>query len=290
MSGDAGQEGLEPEYITSVKTNSAPLIVAGEDFFAPNLSSIVGAVTTTRRGGVSSGIYASFNLGDHVGDVTRTVIENRAILADLLGLDDLRWVQQVHGVQLHRVNAASARVENAASVASDAPVVADALWTDQKRIGLCIMTADCLPIFVSDRLGRVVAMVHGGWRSLIGGILQNLAQTLSVELGNSRLALKAWIGPSISFSNYPVGEEILTQIAAAYGSDLAKHVCRKHAKGLHADLLALAAWCLQDANIDYIGNSGLCNYADQQFYSYRRSRRENSELETGRMASVIWLK
>lgn len=42
----------------------------------------VRAFTTTRAGGVSRGPYASFNLGDHVGDDPAAGGQNRELLRD----------------------------------------------------------------------------------------------------------------------------------------------------------------------------------------------------------------
>ena len=230
----------------------------------------VGAVTTTRSGGVSEAAYACFNLGDHVGDDALTVAKNRALLAKHLNLRRLVWVQQVHGINVHRVGR-DLRTPD---------VAVDALWTDQKSVGLCILTADCLPIFIADADGSLVAMVHGGWRSLAGGIIQKLGVRL---LGLSD-QLVGWIGPGISAANYQVGEEFISEIERAYGSHVAKQVCKSRGGGdWFADLNVLASWCMQDTGIHVVGSSGFCSYADRRFYSYRKQQ------ITGRMASVIWI-
>ena len=247
-------------------------------FLTPGKHEMLDAVTTTCGGGESRGEYASFNIGDHVGDKPLHVANNRSALAGQLDLDDLRWVQQVHGTSCHYVGA---RTERSAEYE---PVVADALWTDRPDVGLCIMTADCLPIFVADVDTRVVAMVHGGWRSLAGGILQNLA----AELATRKLTLRAWIGPGIAFESYPVGMELRNEISRRYGEEVASTVCRENAGTLHADLATLAAHCLEDAGMEYCGKSAVCTFRDPRFYSHRRTFA--TAKATGRMASVIWIK
>lgn len=241
-------------------------------FLSSKLSQRIGAISTTRSGGVSGGAYAEFNLADHVGDDIEAVTQNRAMLAKSLQLEDLKWIQQVHG----------SRVLNAACLGNDEqPANADALWTDQKQVALCILTADCLPIFISDHQGQVVAMVHGGWRSLVGGIIQNVASALAA----SSQKLVGWTGPGISFLNYPIGTELRDEIRTAYGEKIAQQVCRSKAGNLHADLGLLAKCCMLEAGIHFCGQSALCSFADTRFFSYRRS-----PSETGRMASVIWIR
>ena len=57
------------------------------------------ALTTTRVGGLSREPYASFNLGDHVGDAADDVRRNRARLREALTLPaEPAWLKQVHGV------------------------------------------------------------------------------------------------------------------------------------------------------------------------------------------------
>jgi YfiH family protein len=162
--------------------------------------------------------------------------------------------------------------------------VADAMWTDQPKVGLCIMTADCLPVFIADSNARIVAMVHGGWRSLVGGIIQKL----SANFDDRALKLRAWIGPGISFASYPVGSELRDEICSAYGDKIAFQVCREHKGAMHADLSLLTQHCLAEADIEYCGVSSTCNYLDKRFYSHRRA--SLNAKPTGRMASVIWIK
>ena len=49
----------------------------------------INALTTTRIGGVSKGIYAGLNLGDHVNDDGDSVAQNREILKKELNLVSL---------------------------------------------------------------------------------------------------------------------------------------------------------------------------------------------------------
>jgi copper oxidase (laccase) domain-containing protein len=59
----------------------------------------VGALVTTRTGGVSRGPFASFNLGTRVGDDPAAVEHNREILRSRLPGDPV-WLQQVHGTEV----------------------------------------------------------------------------------------------------------------------------------------------------------------------------------------------
>ena len=54
---------------------------------APNIAAV--HAFTTRCGGVSGGIYASLNLGEHRGDEPDKVRENYRLLCEALGAENL---------------------------------------------------------------------------------------------------------------------------------------------------------------------------------------------------------
>src|SRR3954468_22204943 len=68
----------------------------------------VTAAVTTRHGGVSTGAYASLNLGDHVGDDHALVLRNRDLVAAELGVDRLTIPDQQHGATVAVIDASLA--------------------------------------------------------------------------------------------------------------------------------------------------------------------------------------
>ena len=102
----------------------------------PNVRSLV----TTRIGGVSQGIYASLNLGDHVGDDPRFVAENRARLrewtvhiGDGAAACSPVWLNQVHGTRV---------VDTAALSANAKAPEADAAFS--RKAGCLLYTSRCV--------------------------------------------------------------------------------------------------------------------------------------------------
>ena len=225
----------------------------------------VRALTTKTQGGVSTGAYASLNLASHVGDRFLDVARNRAELEYELSLPSApRWLNQVHGCRI--VDAA-----NAAGVPPDA----DGSFTLKPGVVCAVLTADCLPIVLADRLSRCVATLHGGWRGLEAGIIAAGVAALPVP----PTALVAWLGPAIGPSHYEVGEEV----CAAFGPEAA---CAFQAIGngkYRADLYAIARLKLKAAGITEVYGGGLCTVADPAFFSYRRTK------VCGRMATLAWM-
>jgi YfiH family protein len=229
----------------------------------------VHALTTTRFGGVSQGVFAALNVGDHVSDLELDVRKNRELLSSSLKLSrEPQWLSQVHGIELVQAQDDAVRRE------------ADACWTDEKGLACIVMTADCLPVFFSDSAGSKVAVAHAGWRGLLNGVLEN---TLSLYPDPSDVHV--WFGPAIGPDAFEVGAEVREQFCdnSREASEAFKPVDSTHNKYL-ANIYELAAMRLRSQGVVNVSSSDLCTYSDsERFYSYRR------DGQTGRLASLIWI-
>jgi YfiH family protein len=241
-----------------------------EDWIVPDwpAPACVHAVTTTRQGGVSQGVFSSMNPADHVGDDPKAVAANRACLHRALALPARpAWLQQVHGIT----------VVDAASL-TGVPQ-ADAAYACRPGVVCTVLTADCLPLLLCDKGGECVAAVHAGWRGLAAGVIEQAVHALS-RPGD---ALLAWLGPAISPAAYRVGDAVRDtfmghdpRAAAAFTATVDG--------GWHADLYALARQRLGDCGVRHVYGGEHCSYGEpERFYSYRR------DGACGRMASLIWI-
>jgi polyphenol oxidase len=208
---------------------------------------------TDRFNGVSTGTYASLNLGDHVGDDQNKVRENRALVARAAGVarEDLVTVRQVHG----------ATVLNGSAVTTTSK--ADALVSDGGELALAILVADCVPLaFVDSSSGRI-ALVHAGWRGLTAGVI---AKTL---VGFDPGATHAFIGPSISKERYQVGPEVAQHFSSVDGALSADGGDRSR-----LDLRLVATHQLLDAGVasDHIERSRNVTDGGEVFFSDRAQR------------------
>jgi len=222
------------------------------------------ALFTTRRGGSSTGAYASLNMGATVGPQPVDVLQNRRRLADGLGVV-LAWGHQVHG--------SAVAVAAGAAVPSDAPEQSDGQATAVPGVAATVMVADCLPVAIAGE-GAVV-MVHAGWRGLAQGIIGRGADRLR-ELG-ARGPLHAAIGPGAGPCCYEVGDEVHA-VFCAEGAAVRR--------GRNLDLKLIAALHLERAGVDVIHDLGLCTICCEEslFFSHRRDRGV-----TGRQAGLAWL-
>ena len=238
------------------------------DFLQPDwpAPARVKSLQTLRSGGVSVAPWASFNLGDHVGDDPLHVSANRDALTACLPSAPC-WLQQVHGTLA--VNA-----EN-----TPKPAVADAAFTRQPGRVCAVMTADCLPVLFCDRAGSVVAAAHAGWRGLLGGVLESTLSVMAVAPEH----VLAWLGPAIGPSAFEVGDEVRAAFVAELPAAGEAFAPCGQGKWL-ADLYALARLRLARAGVTTVYGGNACTYSDPaHYFSYRR------DGVTGRMATLIWL-
>lgn len=228
----------------------------------------VRALTTTRLGGASRGPYESFNLGDHVGDDPGAVQRNRALLRGALNLPaEPLWLNQVHGTNV--VDAATA----------SPGVTADGAHTDKPGVVLAALTADCLPVFLCDRAGTRIALLHAGWRGLAAGVIEAGV----AHLGVPEADLLAWLGPAIGPDSYEVGDEVRAAFVARDAA--AARAFRTNGPGRWwADMYDLARQRLRALGVREVHGGQHCTLREQdRFFSYRR------DGQCGRMASLLWL-
>ena len=232
----------------------------------------VRALCTTRQGGVSQPPWDSLNLGVHVGDNPGDVRENRHRLAQQAGLKEanIGWLNQVHGTDV--VELSPGNIQTVPD--------ADASYTRHPGIACAILTADCLPVVLADRAGTVVGAAHAGWRSLCGGVLENLIAAMAVE----PTELVAWLGPAIGPQKFEVGPEVREAFVAANPESDEAFTSEGARQGHYlADIYHLARIRLMAAGMMDIHGVGLCTVSDtDRFYSYRR------DGQTGRMATLVW--
>ena len=217
---------------------------------------------TTRRGGVSSGPYASLNLGLLTQDDRANVAENRTRVCAAVGADATRLAlnRQVHEATVNR------------AVAGERGRPGDGLWTDQPELPLLALTADCLPIAVARTAGTpALAVLHVGRLGLLVGI----ATAGVAALANG--ALVAVVGPGIGPCCYEVGAEIRDAYRTRFGNDVVR--------GDKLDLWTATERALREAGVTSVERTDLCTACNPDlFFSHRR---DNGV--TGRQGVIAYL-
>ena len=236
----------------------------------------VGALMTTREGGVSNAPFDSMNMGIRAGDDAAAVVRNREAFAAVIGATPV-YLDQVHGNRVVRLKRSDARPA--------APAVqADASATAEPGIACTVLVADCLPVLFAAPHGRAVGAAHAGWRGLAGGVLEATLGAVCDLAGCAGEEVQCWLGACIGPRRFEVGEDVLL----AFGADPSAHRSPgferlREGKWL-ADLALLARMRLRQAGVRAASGGGWCTFEDPaRFYSFRRDR------VTGRMAACVWI-
>ena len=230
-----------------------------------------------RRGGVSSGPYASLNVGTGSPDDPDLVERNRRIAADaVLPGAELATVYQVHSALCVPVTA---------PWPLDERPHADAMVTDRPGVLLGILTADCAPVLLADRQAGVVGAAHAGWKGAIGGVTDHTIAAMEA-LGADRSRIAAAIGPCIAQASYEVDEGFLKRFCE---DDPASERFFKPGRSGHQqfDLSGYVAARLAAAGIGTVAITGHDTLAEEErFFSYRRSTLAGED-GYGRQISLI---
>ena len=224
-------------------------------------------VTTTRAGGVSKPPFATFNLGDHVGDDPKAVAANRRRLAEAIKTDGIVWMNQVHSADV-------ALVDHGGETVADT----DGLVTTTPRLALAVVTADCVPVLMADARAGVVAAVHAGRVGAANGIVARALETM-VEAGADVGDVSVLLGPAVSGRNYEVPEAMAADVERVLPGSRTK--TGRGTPGL--DLRAGIATQLRSLGVMSIDIDPRCTVEDRNLFSHRRDN------PTGRLASLIWL-
>ena len=221
------------------------------------------------EGGKSSDNFANFNLAIHGNDNNVSVSENRSILREYYGLpSNPSWISQTH----------SSICVDASSLKKI--VEADASYSFKPGVVCTILTADCLPVFVSKKDGSMVGIAHAGWKGLISGVIENLIESFHCK-GRD---LVVHLGPAISKHYFEVGVEI-KDLYLSKNSNFARSFSFYRYK-YYLDLYDAAKVILESFNITLISGGDRCTFKESdEFFSYRRDG-----VNSGRMAHLIWLK
>lgn len=232
------------------------------------------AAFTTRHGGESGGAFSSLNLSDGQGDDVAVVEDNRArVAAALTALDGGRRSpptmvspRQEHGLRV--VGTAEYAREGTRSPCDGLTLRAPL----DDGLAALLLFADCVPVIL---VGEVdVAVVHGGWRGLVGGVVQQGARAMTGPPG------AAFVGPSIGPCCFSVGEEVAQAFARRYGDGVVR-------EGPRVDLWKAAEHALAEVEVSAarVVNPRLCTVCNRDlFFSYR-----GDGPLTGRQGAVAWV-
>lgn len=234
----------------------------------------------TRRGGVSTDLYDSLNVGVGSRDDPAAVSENRGRVAGWFGrsADDLAACYQVHSA-VARVAEAGWRGERPEG---------DAVVTSAPGVVCAVLTADCAPVLMADPETGVVAAVHAGWKGALMGVVHSAVAAMEAA-GARTDRLLAVVGPCIAQASYEVGADFQERFEHHDpGSSRFFVPASTDGKRLF-DLPGFVLWRLEEAGVGQAAWTGHDTRADTETFFSNRRAHLSGEPDFGRMMSAISL-
>ena len=179
-----------------------------------------------------------------------------------------KFLHQVHGNHV---------VEYEETPKDQLIIQADACFTRTPDVICAVMTADCLPVLITDTAGSFVAAVHCGWRSLYSNILAKTIQAIQPKHD-----VLVWFGPCIQVKQYEVDQSFVINYLNHH-PDAASAFTPVINNKIHANLNRMAQIQLHKLGITQIVMNNECTYLDDRYYSWR----QNKTIK--RMASMTWI-
>jgi YfiH family protein len=254
----------------------------GIEYFVCKKLEMLGWLThafSTRLGGVSPLPKDALNLTFVNYDTKDNVLLNRKKFLRALDIpnDALYTLKQKHSNKV-------VVVDTADNTESNLDSAGDALVSNQAGLALAIQVADCYPVLLVDVNRRVIANIHAGWRSTLGGIIEHTLEILQKHFGCKSSDLLAVIGPGIGKCCYEVGSEVVERFAELlpYRKTFWQPVSTNT---YNLDLLGIIKYQLRDFGLGYgqIIALVLCTSCHVDlFFSYRKEGKNS-----GRMMAVI---
>ena len=235
---------------------------------------------STRIGGASDGVFASLNLGNPSGcelqDAGERIEENYQRLQATIGCAAMERCRanQVHGAGVLHLRTGEP-FENGRK--------ADAIVSDDPARLAAVRVADCVPVLLATRDGRLVAAVHAGWRGVIAGVVAKAVAEMSDRSRARSRDILAAVGPCIGMDAFEVGGEVIAEFERVFES--AAPIRRRDDGKGYVDLRRAVRQQLMNMGLpdESIDVSDRCTFRDaDEFYSHRR---DNGV--TGRMAALI---
>jgi len=236
----------------------------------------------TRRGGISEGNFVNLNFSSTEGDSKDNVRTNWRNLAEAFNIDVGRFfvVNQVHGEEILTID------RPLAELIVPEPSQFDAIITDQPGVAIGMKTADCVPIFFVDKVKRIIAVAHAGWRGTSLSIAAKVVETLITGFACRADDIIAAIGPAIGPCCYQVDEPVFNAMRGHKGRESFFSSGREKGKWMLdlslANKIQIIGKGIPDRNIYTAGYCTSCNR--DIFYSHR-----GEAGNTGRQLNFIML-
>ena len=233
-----------------------------------------------KSGGKSEGIYKSLNCGSGSNDKKKRIKENLKIVKNKISKKSKKIFL------LHQVHSNKFVFVDKSFKLNKKNMKADAIITNQKKLPIAVLTADCVPILLYDYKKNIIAAIHAGWKGAFKGIIKKVINFM-LSKGCKNNSIIAAIGPCIRQSNYNVREDFKKKFIKKDKRN--KIFFKKKKNTLYFNLPNFVKSQLKSNKITNIDMLNIDTFVKKNnFFSARRSLRSN-HADYGRNISIIMI-
>ena len=209
---------------------------------------------------------------------------NRVAMEFGLGTDDMVRLQQTHTdliCPIKHTNGGEGITKNEIAKSYDGVI------TDEKEIMLCVVTADCTPVFLCDPINGVVAMVHSGRAGTMKDIAGKAVDKMESEYGSKPENIRCILGPYICQKHHEVEKKDIEGFYYNYSDGECEKILLKSGEKYYVDMGAAIRFSLRGRGLldEYITDNHVCTYENADLFSWRRDHNPDA-----RILSFIFMK
>ena len=233
-----------------------------------------------KNGCKSDGIYRSLNCGLGSNDKKDRIKKNLKIVKKKIDK------KSKNIFLLHQVHSNKFVFIDKKFKTNKKKIKADAIITDQKKIPIAVLTADCVPLLLYENKQKIIAAVHVGWKGAYKGIINNVVNFM-LKKNCKKNKIIAAIGPCIKQDNYNVKEDFKKKFIK---HDKKNKIFFKEKKNMiYFDLPNFVKSQLKSNEIRKIDKINIDTFDKKNnFFSARRSLRLKHD-DYGRNISIIMI-
>ena len=157
----------------------------------------------------------------------------------------------------------------------------DGLITNQKNLAICATNADCIVLMMYDRVKKVIANVHSGWRGTVQNIGAKAIDKMEELYNSNPKDIICCISPSIRSCHFEVDDDVKDIFSKSFKN--VQNAIEKHNNKWHIDTVKLNIDMLKEKGLrqENIIDSKICTVCNSNLIHSYRGSNHNNGLEMG---------
>ena len=214
--------------------------------------------------------YTTDNDGKYGNNLTEDV-SNYRMLADRFGIDVNSMVRVS---QKHTDNILVATKDNGGDgiIRDNISEAEDAIVTNEKNLMICIVTADCVPVFLYDEKTKAIGLSHCSRVGITKNMPAKTVMKMVEQFGTRPEDISVILGPYLSQKHHEVEAKDIDMFKEFFSKDEIERFVISKGDKFYVDMGEATGISLSRTGVtrDKIMDERVCTYDNAELYSWRR--------------------